>query len=1383
MAALLRSQDALDLETAIREWQSRQNEHQHGGLAQEPDEKSAAARLTAALDTLFREIVVILSDKGKFPRDIFISLDRSRSCFSLWSDGHGVASGSLDDKFQRSRKLRQATMKTLSHLSSTLIDRLVPAAHISNPKTKGLCDQVSNILEEVNFSHVADDSSSDSTSEYSTADVHELAEDLKTDVDCLIELDQMIRDPATDPEPEMTEANVSLSSWAPHQVFANKVEHRFPAADAKLFSSLGMVNYQRYLRCQIERDRNQVHAEQPEQIVEVTAGSKFHDSGLGSSLNPESSYAETIMSYRDGNRSIRIPPLPEEAKRGEAFPCVACGRSVIITTNSQWKRHLYIDLQPYVCLDTSCQRSDSTFSNRANWLQHLALDHGMEPSWEQIECPLCGDEAGPGKITITTHLGRHLEEISLSALPVAPDSETNSEASESDIDNSYRVNQDDEEEPQDLGLAVFGSEGELSDQTSNILSVQSWKSWEDLIDATNREAAGGATGDQPPILSDYLASPSVRPAAGDEALVKYLQARPLERQLQRDIAMQQEKRKETVELSHEPEVQIHNVKEAAFHRRMGEMKTAQEEAKREIEKSRIEAEEAAYQRLKAEQKAEEEERARLYAQAIAAAEEAAYKRIKAERAEEDRLRAELKVMEARRQSEAEIRDRVETEARAKMLEIEEAHRRQMKDMKAAQAEAKREIEKAKVEAEKAARERLVAERKAEEERSRKYAEAMAAVEENARLRFEAELKAAESRQQVEAEARDRADEEAMLKLEAAVKAGKDHREAEAEAITQSKEAQKKYYAERTTDMSLLEGEEEFLFPGEEFNLSAQSPKQQAPQNLLARAARISEQQREAVATQAEKEGRDKVEVEAWLKLDDTVMATSEERAREHVEDKVVSDSPRQEVSDRNAGVEHDQRLEDWQTRHWRWICPSCGSEDQDRRKGPVCSNCSYLVGDGDGFEASVPEQRQPREDEVVTEEQFQKQHQGSPKHQPTFTSLERAPQAAHQYSSKHAGQSIPDTTTNNDRNAPINGPEHSSDFLPQLSHPGPGFNYIEKHNYPGYIPRELDLMEPHIGIDNHTAVWKKKLNPIRLNTAANHPLSGLDSNDPPVLPPIQLGNAKGIHTTIPSLNEDTGLVDGFRDADRDWSLITDLAEQRRRANRMAQRAYREKLKRRLEDLERRAGAADGQGSDQSGTSKDGLLNDIPTSPAQRSLGSARDRNRDPDVDREISYESDHDTSHPRGHDFPTAPQESAPREHETQVRQKLPAGSSQRADDSDQWQQSDHRSLSTEPPSLPAAPGLRTTSHTRERTPSSPCANQDSLGAFAMDNLFPNGPILGTSEYPIDVTRLPSPTEYDGSSSHHTPRTDAPFNSVRGDDDDLEDESWPFGSWPSPRPL
>ena len=192
----------------------------------------------------------------------------------------------------------------------------------------------------------SDESSSDTSSTFSTNDLSEAAEDLRTDVDCLMGLGPLLSHPAPDLESIPRVEDFIQSAWTPHKLYMDQIENRFPFADGSIVMHLGKANYDRYIRCQAERNDKTDSVEQapvldkdhavPEPSVTV-GESNFHDSGIGSSVPTIQSYAETLMSYSHQGRSVRIPPLPEEAKKGKPFACVACGRSVLIVNNRVWK--------------------------------------------------------------------------------------------------------------------------------------------------------------------------------------------------------------------------------------------------------------------------------------------------------------------------------------------------------------------------------------------------------------------------------------------------------------------------------------------------------------------------------------------------------------------------------------------------------------------------------------------------------------------------------------------------------------------------------------------------------------------------------------------------------------------------------------------------------------------------------------------------------------------------------------------------------------------------------------------------------------------------------------------------------------------------------------
>ncbi|KAK4442030.1 hypothetical protein QBC34DRAFT_339374, partial [Podospora aff. communis PSN243] len=157
---------------------------------------------------------------------------------------------------------------------------------------------------------------------------------------------------------------------------------------------------------------------------------------------------------------LRVPPPPPEAEHG-TFECNFCYRMIAASSRPAWKRHVFNDLRPYTCLFKECLGYSTDFERRNQWRahvlqhhwkswrcpfqcdgaytsasdlkQHLAQQHlpdvppsqleaistageGQAPETTAVKCPIC-HHATIGHRQYTRHVGRHLEQLALFALP------------------------------------------------------------------------------------------------------------------------------------------------------------------------------------------------------------------------------------------------------------------------------------------------------------------------------------------------------------------------------------------------------------------------------------------------------------------------------------------------------------------------------------------------------------------------------------------------------------------------------------------------------------------------------------------------------------------------------------------------------------------------------------------------------------------------------------------------------------------------------------------------------------------------------------------------------------------------------------------------------
>ena len=363
----------------------------------------------------------------------FIDLVRESSTSSL----EGLSIGRWEDELGR---LRMWAANIGAHRigQSSLDYRLRDASHIRQQVLK-LLDIVRRRLKDARElldedSECDNDSSSDGedSNPDEPSEIAQIQDSVATMISCLFQMSMLIRNP-TKHDVRRESHRSEISAFAPYDF--NHVREKFPKANEILVSRLGTAITQRrkYLSY---RERHAAKLKQgllggasgadtatvgvfsdtiatdPQQ-KNIDFDDRASDSGVS-----QTSYAPTLR----GSGNITIPPAPKASHNGEPFECPFCYYIITLDRGHSWAKHVFQDLQPYLCLETDCMTPQKMYTNRREWIYHMRSVHTRSEKQEgpdggtPISCPLC-DLVCVNLGYLDKHVARHMQELALFALP------------------------------------------------------------------------------------------------------------------------------------------------------------------------------------------------------------------------------------------------------------------------------------------------------------------------------------------------------------------------------------------------------------------------------------------------------------------------------------------------------------------------------------------------------------------------------------------------------------------------------------------------------------------------------------------------------------------------------------------------------------------------------------------------------------------------------------------------------------------------------------------------------------------------------------------------------------------------------------------------------
>ncbi|KAK3315568.1 hypothetical protein B0H66DRAFT_502485 [Apodospora peruviana] len=130
--------------------------------------------------------------------------------------------------------------------------------------------------------------------------------------------------------------------------------------------------------------------------------------------------ATSFFSFADEESGPTVPELSDmvldgvKLDYGEPFECPLCRTIQNVANRLEWKKHVFFDLQPYVCTFEDCSYASELFATRHEWWEHEIDTHRRK--WR---CSMCATGSVFQKKTdIEAHIrSKHADEIADAQLP------------------------------------------------------------------------------------------------------------------------------------------------------------------------------------------------------------------------------------------------------------------------------------------------------------------------------------------------------------------------------------------------------------------------------------------------------------------------------------------------------------------------------------------------------------------------------------------------------------------------------------------------------------------------------------------------------------------------------------------------------------------------------------------------------------------------------------------------------------------------------------------------------------------------------------------------------------------------------------------------------